>query len=42
MTEGGKDVIKKTGDHNWDLERMQSQKGPGNVSGENEYVNLET
>ena len=32
MTEGGKDVIKKTGDHNWDMERMQFQKEQGNVS----------
>jgi len=42
MTEGGKDAIKKTGDHNWDMERMQFQKERGNVSGENDYVNLET
>jgi hypothetical protein len=38
MTEGGKDAIKKTGDHNWDMERMQFQKERGNVSGENDYV----
>ncbi|MDQ3851275.1 MAG: hypothetical protein M3299_00400 [Thermoproteota archaeon] len=42
MTEGGKDALKKTGDHNWDMERMQFQKDQGNVSGENDYVNLET
>lgn len=38
MTEGGKDAIKKTGDHNWHMERMQFQKERGNVSGENDYV----
>jgi|ERR671918_710962 hypothetical protein len=42
LTEGGSDAIKKTGDHNWDMERMQFQKERGNVSGENDYVNLET
>jgi hypothetical protein len=42
LTEGGIDAIKKTGDHNWDMERMQFQKERGNVSGENDYVNLET
>ena len=42
MIEGGKDAIKKTGDHNWDMERMQFQKERGNVSGENDYANLET
>jgi hypothetical protein len=26
MTEGGKKAIKKTGDHNWDMERMQCEK----------------
>lgn len=29
MTEGGKDVIKKTGDRNWDMERMQLRKNEG-------------
>jgi hypothetical protein len=42
MIEGGKDAIKKTGDHNWDMETMQFHKQRGNVSGENDYVNLET
>jgi len=42
MTEGGKDAIKKTGDHTWDMERMQFQKERGNVLGENDYVSLET
>lgn len=42
MTEGGKDEIKKTRDHNWDMERMQFQKELGNISGENYYVNIET
>jgi hypothetical protein len=41
-TEAGKNAIKKTGDHNLDMERMQFQKERGNVSGENDYVNLET
>jgi hypothetical protein len=41
MTEGGKNAIKKTGDHNWDMERMQFQKEQGNVSSENDYVNRE-
>jgi hypothetical protein len=42
MTEGGKDPIKKRGDHNWDMERMQFEKERGNVSSANDYVNLET
>ena len=42
MTEGGKDAIKKRGDHNWDIERMQFEKERGNVSSANDYVNLET
>ena len=42
MTEGGKDAIKKRGDHNWDMERMQFEKQRGNVSSANDYVNLET
>lgn len=40
MTEGGKDAIKKRGDHNGDMERMQFQKQQGNVSVEKDYVNL--
>jgi hypothetical protein len=42
MTKGGKDAIRKTGDHNWDMQRMQFQKERGNISGENDHVNLET
>ncbi len=42
MREGGKDAIKKRGDHNWDMERMQFEKELGNVSSANDYVNLET
>jgi hypothetical protein len=42
LTEGGSDAIKKTGDHNRDIERIQFQKERGNVSGENDCVNLET
>ncbi|MDQ3968370.1 MAG: hypothetical protein M3275_08260 [Thermoproteota archaeon] len=42
MTEDGKDAIKKTRDHNWEMERMQFQKQRGNILGENDYVNLET
>jgi hypothetical protein len=42
MTEGGRDAKNKTGDHNWDMERMQFQKERGNVLGENDYVSLET
>jgi hypothetical protein len=41
-TEAGKNAIKKTGHHNLDMERIQFQKERGNVSGENDYVNLET
>ena len=39
MTEGGKDTIKKTGDHNWDMEGMQIEKERGNFSDEKDYVN---
>jgi hypothetical protein len=39
MTEGGKHAIKKTGDHNWDIGRMQFEKELGNVSDEKDYVN---
>ena len=42
MTEEGKDAIKKTGDHNWDMERMQFQKEQGKVSSENDYVNIKS
>ena len=42
MTEGGKDTVKKRGDHNWDMERMQFEKEQGNVSSANDYVNYET
>ncbi len=42
MTEGGKDSIKKRGDHNWDMERMQFEKERGNVSSANDYINLGT
>jgi hypothetical protein len=40
MTEGGKNTIKKKGDHNWDMERMQFQKAQGNVSGGTDYINM--
>ncbi len=40
MTEGGKNAIKKTGDHNWDMERMQFQKERGNVSSGSDYINM--
>jgi hypothetical protein len=39
MTEGGKDVIRKTEDHNWDMKRMQFEKERANVSDEKDYVN---
>ena len=39
MTEGGKDTIKKTGDHNWDMEGMHFEKERGNFSDEKDYVN---
>ena len=39
MTEGGKNTTKKTGDHNWDMERMQFQKEQGNVSSGTDYIN---
>ena len=42
MTEGGKKALKQTGDHNWDLERMQFQKDKGNISNEQDYVNKQT
>ncbi len=42
MTEGGKDTVKKKGDHNWDMERMQFEKEQGNVLSANDYVNFET
>ncbi len=42
MREGGKDAIKKRGDHNWDMERMQFEKEQGNVSSASDYVNFET
>ncbi len=42
MTEGGKKALKQTGDHNWDLERMQFEKDKGNVSSEQDYVNKQT
>lgn len=29
MIEGGKDTIKKTRDHNWDMEGMQLRKSEG-------------
>jgi hypothetical protein len=40
MTEGGKKAIKKTGDPNWDMERMQSEKVQGNISSGSDYVNM--
>lgn len=42
MTEGGKKALKQTGDHNWDLERMQFEKDKGNISNEQDYVNKQT
>ena len=36
---GGKDVIRKTEDHNWDMKRMQFEKERANVSDEKDYVN---
>jgi hypothetical protein len=42
MRERGKKAIKKTGDHNWDMERMQFEKDNGNVSNESDYVNMKT
>ena len=40
MTEGGKKAIEKTGDHNWDMERMQSEKDQGNISSGRDYVDM--
>jgi hypothetical protein len=42
MREGRKKAIKKTGDHNWDMERMQFEKDNANVSSESDYVNMKT
>ena len=42
MTEGAKHAIRKRGDRNWDMKRMQFQKDRGNVSSENGYVNSQT
>lgn len=39
MTQGRKSELNKTGDHNWDMERMQNQKEKGNVSAKQNYVN---
>ena len=41
MTGGGKKKIRRTGDHNWDMERMQFEKEKGNVSSSNDYVNMQ-
>lgn len=38
----GKNAIKKTRDHNWDMDRMQFQKEQGNISSQNGYVNMGT
>jgi hypothetical protein len=40
MTEGRKKAIKKTDDHNWDMERMQSEKEQGNISSGSDYVDM--
>lgn len=38
MTQGKKNALAKTGDHNLDLERMQYEKDKGNISKEKDYV----
>lgn len=43
MTQGGKKSASETGDHNWDLERMQYEKDRGHIPGkEQDYVNKKT
>lgn len=37
-----KSAIKNTGDHNWDMERMQVEKDKGNILTDRDYVNKET
>ncbi|HEX2169993.1 MAG TPA: hypothetical protein VHF65_06815 [Nitrososphaera sp.] len=39
MKEVGK-TIKKTGDHNWNIERMQSEKDQGELSSGSDYVDM--
>ncbi|HEX6028619.1 MAG TPA: hypothetical protein VFY64_06230 [Nitrososphaeraceae archaeon] len=36
-----KSAIKNTGDHNWDMERMQVEKDKGNILTDRDYVNKE-
>jgi hypothetical protein len=43
MTQGRKNAVSKTGDHNLDIERMQYEKDKGNIPAtERDYVNKET
>jgi hypothetical protein len=35
-------AIKNTGDHNWDMERMQVEKDKGNILTDKDYVNKES
>jgi hypothetical protein len=37
-----KSTIKDTGDHNWDMERMQMEKEKGNITSDRDYVNRES
>jgi hypothetical protein len=35
-------AIKNTGDHNWDMERMQVEKDKGNILTDKDYVEEES
>ena len=37
-----KSAIKNTGDHNWDMERMQVEKDKGNILTDRDYINKES
>ena len=37
-----KSAIKNTGDHNWDMERMQVEKDKGNILTDKDYINKES
>lgn len=42
MTQGRKKALKQTGDHNWDLEKMQFEKDKGYITREKDYVDKDT
>ena len=37
---GSKKAIKKTSDHNWNMETMQSEKDQENISSGSDYVDM--